>query len=276
MQKLEGAVAVITGAASGIGRSLALRLARERCQLALADIDAGGLAETAAGARKAGTRVTTHRVDVAALDQMTAFRDAVLREHGQVDLIVNNAGVALLGNVAEVSLEDMAWLVGINFWGVVHGAKLFLPALKQRPEAHIVNLSSVFGLIAPPGNAAYCASKFAVRGFSEALAHELAGSNIRVSTVHPGGIRTPIVTRAKAAAALGDAYRSEIITAFEQQARTNPEDAAERILRGIRRNEKRILIGGDARFLDRLQRLLPVRYWSVLARIRQRDLPRPR
>jgi NAD(P)-dependent dehydrogenase (short-subunit alcohol dehydrogenase family) len=266
MQKLEGAVAVVTGAASGIGRSLALRLARAGCQLALADIDAGGLGETVAAARQAGSRATAHRVDVAALDQMTAFRDAVLGEHGGVDLLINNAGVALLGTVEEVSLDDIRWLVDINFWGVVHGAKLFMPALKQRPEAHIVNISSVFGLIAPPGNAAYCASKFAVRGFSESLAHELAGSNVRVSTVHPGGIRTPIVTHARAAAGVGNAQRDDVITRFEQAARTTPDAAAERILRGIRRNEKRILIGGDARFLDGLQRLLPVRYWNVLGR----------
>ena len=266
MQKLEGAVAVVTGAASGIGRSLALRLARAGCQLALADIDAGGLGETVAAARQAGSRATAHRVDVAALDQMTAFRDAVLGEHGGVDLLINNAGVALLGTVEEVSLDDIRWLVDINFWGVVHGAKLFLPALKQRPEAHIVNISSVFGLIAPSGNAAYCASKFAVRGFSESLAHELAGSNVRVSTVHPGGIRTPIVTHARAAAGVGNAQRDDVITRFEQAARTTPDAAAERILRGIRRNEKRILIGGDARFLDGLQRLLPVRYWNVLGR----------
>jgi NAD(P)-dependent dehydrogenase (short-subunit alcohol dehydrogenase family) len=266
MQKLEGAVAVVTGAASGIGRSLALRLARAGCQLALADIDAGGLGETVAAARQAGSRATAHRVDVSALDQMTAFRDTVLGEHGGVDLLINNAGVALLGTVEEVSLDDIRWLVDINFWGVVHGAKLFLPALKQRPEAHIVNISSVFGLIAPPGNAAYCASKFAVRGFSESLAHELAGSNVRVSTVHPGGIRTPIVTHARAAAGVGNAQRDDVITRFEQAARTTPDAAAERILRGIRRNEKRILIGGDARFLDGLQRLLPVRYWNVLGR----------
>lgn len=276
MQKLEGAVAVVTGAASGIGRSLALRLARAGCQLALADLDTAGLAETAAGAREAGTRVTTHRVDVASFDEMIEFRDAVLSEHGRVELLVNNAGVALLGNVAEVSFDDIAWLMGVNFWGAVHGAKLFLPALKERPEAHIVNLSSVFGLIAPPGNAAYSASKFAVRGFSEALAHELAGSNVRVSTVHPGGIRTPIVAHARAAAGVGNAYRSEIITAFEQGARTSPQDAAERILRGILRNEKRILIGGDARFLDGLQRLFPVSYWNIITRFWPRDLPQPR
>jgi len=275
MQKLEGAVAVVTGAASGIGRSLALCLARAGCRLALADIDAGGLADTVAAATAAGARATTHRVDVAALDQMTAFRDAVLGEHGGVDLLINNAGVALLGAVEEVSLDDIRWLVGINFWGVVHGAKLFLPALKQGPEAHIVNISSVFGLIAPPGNAAYCASKFAVRGFSESLAHELAGSNVRVSTVHPGGIRTPIVTHARAAAGVGNARRDDVITRFEQAARTTPDEAAERILRGIRRNEKRILIGGDARFLDGLQRVLPVRYWNVLGRLFPSDAAPP-
>jgi NAD(P)-dependent dehydrogenase (short-subunit alcohol dehydrogenase family) len=275
MRQLGGAVAVVTGAASGIGRSLALRLAREGCDLALADIDPGGLAETAAETRKTGRRVSTHRVDVASRAAMTEFREAMLSEHGRVDLLVNNAGVALFGTVAEVSLEDIEWVLGVNFWGVVHGAKLFLPALKERPEAHIVNVSSLFGLIAPPGNAPYCASKFAVRGFSEALAHELAGSNVRVSTVHPGGVRTAIAAHARAAAEVGNAQRSLTIARFEQIARTSPDAAADRIVRGILRDEKRILIGGDARFLDRLQRLLPVGYWRLLGRYWERALAPP-
>jgi NAD(P)-dependent dehydrogenase (short-subunit alcohol dehydrogenase family) len=271
MQNLRGVVAVVTGAASGIGRSLAVRLAREGSELALADIDAGGLAETAAAARKTGSRVSTHRVDVSSRDAMTEFRDAVLSEHGRVELLVNNAGVALLGMVAELSLEEIEWLLGVNFWGVVHGVKLFLPALQQRPEAHIVNISSLFGLIAPAGQAPYCASKFAVRGFSEALAHELAGSTVRVSTVHPGGIRTPIAAHARAATGVSNARRDEAVARFAQLARTSADDAAERIVRGILRDEKRILIGGDARFLDRLQRLLPVGYWGVLGRLWARD-----
>ena len=264
MRELAGKVAVITGAASGIGRALALRLARERCDLALADIDAGRLSATAAEARKLGAAVSLHGVDVANRGAMAAFRDAVLKEHGRAELLVNNAGVALMGNVAQVSIEDIEWLIGVNFWGVVHGVKLFLPILQRQSEAHIVNLSSIFGIIAPPGQASYCASKFAVRGFTEALRHELAGSSVKVSTVHPGGIRTPIAANARAAAGIDNAERAEAIAHFDKLARTLPDQAADRILRGILRDEPRILIGGDARLLDRLQRLFPTRYWQIL------------
>src|SRR6185437_10913631 len=167
MRALAGTVAVVTGAASGIGRALALRLAQEGCMLALGDVDAAGLAESATAIRRIGVRVSTHQVDVSDAAAMEAFRDAVLREHGRVALLVNNAGVAVAGTVNELSLADIAWLMGINFWGVVHGVKLFLPVLQQQYDAHIVNISSVFGIVAPPGQSAYAASKFAVRGFSE-------------------------------------------------------------------------------------------------------------
>ena len=267
MRALAGAVAVVTGAASGIGRNLAQRLARERCDLALADVDGAGLTQAAAEARKSGVRVSTHIVDVADRDAMTAFRDAVLREHGRVELLINNAGVALIGTVAQLSLDDIEWLIGINFWGMVHGVKLFLPTLQQQPDAHIVNLSSIFGIIAPPGQASYSASKFAVRGFTEALRHELAGSTVTVSTVHPGGIRTPIAVRARAAASISDAQRGQLAAHFDQVARTTPDAAADRIIQGILGNEPRILIGADARLLDRVQRFFPVRYWQIIGRL---------
>ena len=276
MRQLAGTVAVITGAASGIGRALALRLACEGCALALADVDAAALSESAAEARNIGVRVSTHCVDVADRAAMTGFRDAVLSEHGRVQLLVNNAGVALIGTVAELPLEQIEWLIGINFWGVVHGVTLFLPVLRQQPEAHIVNLSSVFGLIAPPGQAAYAASKFAVRGFTESLRHELAGSSVKVSVVHPGGIRTAIAARARAAPGVGDARHRDLAARFEAVARTTPEQAAERIVQGILRDEKRILIGGDARFLDRVQRLLPASYWRIIGRIWGHDGSAPR
>jgi short-subunit dehydrogenase len=274
MRTLTGAVAVITGAGSGIGRALALRLARERCDLAIADINAAGLAETAVKARASRINVSTHVVDVADRAAMTEFRDAVLHAHGRANLLVNNAGVALLGNVTELTLDEIAWLMGINFWGVVHGIKLFLPTLQQQADAHIVNLSSIFGLIAPPGNAPYAASKFAVRGFSEALGHELAfaRSKVKVTTVHPGGIRTPIAARARVAAAVDEARRSDAAARFDKAARTSPEAAAERILRGILAGEKRVLIGSDARLIDALQRLLPTRYGAVLQRLWGREM----
>ena len=186
-------VAVLTGAGSGIGRALAIELAARCGGLALADVDREGLAETCAqlGATSS-CRVSEHLVDVADRAAMTQFRDEVLATHGAVHLLVNNAGVALIGTVEEVSLEDLDWLLGINLHGVLHGVKLFLPTLLQQDRSHIVNISSVFGIIAPPGQAAYAASKFAVRGFTEALRHELSGSRVGVSVVHPGGIRTEI------------------------------------------------------------------------------------
>ncbi|HEX6840923.1 MAG TPA: SDR family NAD(P)-dependent oxidoreductase [Stellaceae bacterium] len=268
MRALAGTVAVVTGAASGIGRALALKLAQEGCMLALGDVDAAGLAESAAAIRQIGVRVSTHQVDVSDAAAMEGFRDAVLREHGRVALLVNNAGVAIAGTVAELSLDDIAWLIGINFWGVVHGVKLFLPVLQQQYDAHIVNISSIFGIIAPPGQSAYAASKFAVRGFSEALRHELAvsGSTVKLSVVHPGGVRTQIAANSRAAAGVSNARRAEGIARFEKLARTTPEAAAERIVRGILKDEKRILIGGDARFLDAVQRLFPASYWRIVGR----------
>src|SRR5258708_16592844 len=174
----------------------------------------------------------------------------------------------MIGTVAELGPDDIAWLGGINFWGVVHGVKLFLPILEQQYDAHIVNLSSIFGIIAPPGQAAYAGGKFAWRGSSGALRHELAaaGSTVKVSVVHPGGIRTPIAANARAAAGVSNARRSEIVARFARVARTTPEAAAERIVHGILKDEKRILIGGDARFIDRVQRLLPASYWRIVAR----------
>lgn len=174
-----GTVAVVTGAGSGIGRALALELARRRCVLALADSDAAGLAETAQ--LVSGSVVSTHVVDVADRSAVERFAGAVIEQHKQVSLLINNAGVALGGSVEQLSLDNIAWLFNINFWGTVYGVKYFLPVLQEQPESHIVNLSSVFGLFAPPGQSAYAASKFAVRGFSEALRQELATSTVRVS-----------------------------------------------------------------------------------------------
>ncbi|MBA2619574.1 MAG: SDR family oxidoreductase, partial [Acidobacteria bacterium] len=186
-------VAVITGAASGIGRALAIRLAREPIAgIAVADINAEGLAETARLITNRNLLVTTHVVDVADERQMKTFVDSVVARHGRATHIVNNAGVALGGTVREVSLDYIRWLVNVNFGGVVYGTKLFLPVLEKQKSAHIINISSIFGIVAPAGNAAYSASKFAVRGFSEALRHELENTNILVSVVHPGGIKTNI------------------------------------------------------------------------------------
>jgi NAD(P)-dependent dehydrogenase (short-subunit alcohol dehydrogenase family) len=269
MQINRETVAVVTGAANGIGRALALRLSKEGARLALADIDEEKLQDLSVILGGAGVHHSIHKLDVSNSEDMEDFARQVISRHGSANLLINNAGVALHGFIEEVSLTDIEWLMGINFWGTVYGVKHFLPILKEQKEAHIVNLSSVFGLIAPPGQAAYCASKFAVRGFTEALKHELAGTNVTVSSVHPGGIRTEIAVHARLGQKADPALKKDAEDRFSRLARTPPEAAAERILQGIARRENRILIGRDARMIDILQRLIPVRYWQIMGRLVQ-------
>jgi NAD(P)-dependent dehydrogenase (short-subunit alcohol dehydrogenase family) len=266
MSFLSGGVAVVTGAGSGIGRALAQRLAEAGLALALADVDEASLAQTLQliGNRKA--LVTTNRVDVAEEKGVSAFAEEVTRKHGRVTLLINNAGVALEGTFEEISLDDFRWLMNINFWGVVYGVKFFLPMLKGEQRAHIVNISSLYGLIAPPGQPAYSSSKFAVRGFTECLRHELAETSVRVSCVHPAGIRTAIARRARVGAGVKRTDIEEKVARFEKYFRTTPEEAAARILRGVERSEPRILIGSDAYKIDILQRLRPGTYWKALSR----------
>src|SRR5712692_2665518 len=266
MSFLSTGVAVVTGAGSGIGRALAQQLAAVGSALALANLDEAGLLETAQSLVKKSALVTTHALDVADEADMRTFAENVGTKHGRVTLLINNAGVALEGIFEEISLDDFRWLININFWGTVYGVKYFLPSLKQEKRAHIVNLSSVFGIIAPAGQCAYAASKFAVRGFTEALRHEFEGTNVGISCVHPGGIRTPIARRSRIGAGASASKREANIERFERLARTPPEKAAERILRGVARREPRILIGTDAYQIDVVQRLRPASYWKALAR----------
>lgn len=273
--QLEGGVAVITGAGSGIGRALAARLAREKMSLALADVDAAGLEGTAGALDATGgfAAATTHPLDVSDAAQVERFAGQVLERHGRVTLLVNNAGVAMAGTIEELSIAEIDWLMRINFWGVVHGVKVFLPILRREPRAHVVNVSSIYGIISPAGQSAYCASKFAVRGFTEVLMHELEGSSVTVSCVHPGGIRTAIAQRARISAGVKDpSHREVAIAAFNRVSRTTPETAAERIVEGIKKAEPRILIGSDAIQIDRMQRLMPVRYWRIMKRRYERLL----
>ncbi len=271
MTAIPGAVAAVTGAASGIGRALALELAARGCDLALADRDEAGLQSVAAEiAKNPSRKVSVHRVDVAEPKQIEDFAQGALAVHPGLNILVNNAGVALLGQFNEVDQAEMDWLMNINFWGVVHATRAFLPHLSRQREAHIVNLSSLFGLIAPPGQTAYAAAKFAVRGFSESLRHELqmAASPVRVSVVHPGGVSTNIVRNSRMGVGVTDnARRAETIERFDTVAKTTPTAAALRIIAGIEKNAPRILIGNDARMMDLLQRVLPGTYWSVLARL---------
>jgi len=266
MSFLSNGVAVVTGAGSGIGRALAQQLAAAGSALALADIDEAGLLETARSLEKKSALVTTHVLDVADEDGVRSFAEDVAGRHGRVTLLINNAGVALHGNFEEVSLDDFRLLMNINFWGTVYGVKFFLPLLRREKRAQIVNISSVFGMIAPAGQCAYAASKFAVRGFTEALRHELDGGNVCVSCVHPGGIRTQIARRARVGAGVTGTGHQEKAASFERLLRTSPEVAAARILRGVERREPRVLIGADAYQVDILLRFRPATYWKTLSR----------
>jgi short-subunit dehydrogenase len=263
-------VAVVTGAASGIGRALAVRLAQEGASVAIADIKAEELDETARRLQPVGgspVKVTTHIVDVSDKEGMAAFARDVVEAHGRANLLINNAGVGLFGMAEQLSIEDIEWLMGVNFWGVVHGVKHFLPILRLQPQSHIVNISSVFGIISPVGHSAYAASKFAVRGFTEALRHELAGGSVKVSVVHPGGVKTNIANNSRLGAGADQAAVDRERAIFNIAARTSPEKAADRIVRGILRNEERILVGVDAWAMDRIQRWAPVKYWRLMSRM---------
>jgi short-subunit dehydrogenase len=270
MTAIPGSAAAVTGAASGIGRALALELAARGCDLALADRDEAGLQQVAAEIGRDGKRkVSTHRLDVAEPGQIQEYAAAATSAHPSLNIVINNAGVALLGQFSEIDQAQMDWLFNINFWGTVHGTRAFLPHLARQPAAHIVNLSSIFGIIAPPGQTAYCAAKFAVRGFSESLRHELAmaNSSVRLSVVHPGGVSTNIARNSRTGTGVTDnARRVQAIDRFDAVAKTTPAAAALRIIQGIEKNQPRILIGNDARFMDLLQRFRPATYWAVLAK----------
>jgi NAD(P)-dependent dehydrogenase (short-subunit alcohol dehydrogenase family) len=267
MWDLAGGVAVVTGAGSGIGRELAKRLAREKMALAIADINEATLKETLTQIGDPGVPISSHVLNVADAKQVEQFAADVLARHNRVTLLINNAGVAMHGTFEEISIADLEWLMGINFWGMVYGVRNFLPILKQQPQSRIVNLSSIFGIISPAGQTAYCASKFAVRGFTEALMHELESTTVGVSCVHPGGIKTPISRNARLGASANPAFHAAGVTLFEKRlARTSPETAAARIVDGVKRGEARILIGKDAIQLERMSRFFPVAYWKIMMR----------
>lgn len=270
MRKLDGRVAVVTGAASGIGRATARALRARGCALALVDLDAAGLEslarELASGPER---RVSTHVADVADRARMAALPGEVVAQHGAVHVLVNNAGVATLGTIEEQPLEDFEWLIGINLFGVLYGCRFFLPHLRAQDEAHIVNVSSMFGFVGLPQNGAYCASKAAVRSLSETLWAELAGSNVRVTSVHPGGIDTNIVRSARGREA-DEANRADAQAFFDRYART-PEAAAARIVRAIERGSWRIRIGVESVLTDWLKRIAPVAtHKAIAARARAR------
>lgn len=271
MKSFKSKVAAITGAASGIGRALAVELAKRHCNLALSDVDEQGLAETAQLASAFGVKVTTTKVNVADRDAMQTWADQVVKEHGKVNMVFNNAGVALGGTVEDTDYADYEWIVGINMWGVVYGTKAFLPYIKQAgEEGHVINISSVFGLFAQPTQSGYNMSKFAVRGFTESLRQELdiEGGNVSCTCVHPGGIKTNIARNARMSTSMekltGGASAENMRDQFEALFMTTSEKAANVILSGVLANKRRVLIGPDARVLDIMQRTLPVVYQRLV------------
>lgn len=258
MKNLNGKVAVITGAGSGIGRALAQNLAAKGCSLALSDVNEAGLSETRQLLPPAAT-CATWKVDVSDRSAMRRHAEDVIDKFGVVDIVINNAGVALAGNFEDNTYEEIEWQLGINLWGVIHGCKEFLPHLRERPEAALVNLSSIFGIVGMPEFSAYCMSKFAVRALNEALWQELADTSITVTSVHPGGIKTNIAKRAKVSEKMRE-ERPEFQEEFEKAFITTPEKAAEAIVTAIRGKKKKVMVGIDAKIMEKIQRLAPTGY----------------
>jgi NAD(P)-dependent dehydrogenase (short-subunit alcohol dehydrogenase family) len=270
VKSFAGRVAAVTGAGSGIGRAVAEELARLGAHLALVDIDDEGVAETVSRCAGHGTKVTSEHVDVADRAAVYAWADRVVLDHGRVNIIVNNAGVGLGATVESMSYEDFEWLMGINFWGVVYGTKAFLPHLKASGEGHVVNVSSVFGLVSVPTQAAYNAAKFGVRGFTDTLRMELEieDAPVSVTTIHPGGIKTNIVRNARMdpSTALLSPDPDRARADFERIFITSPEKAARQILTAVRRDRRRALIGPDAKLIDLVSRLPATLYQHALVR----------
>jgi short-subunit dehydrogenase len=261
MKRLDGRVAVVTGAASGVGRATATALAAKGCEVALVDIAEEPLAKAAAELVEQGCRVSTHRADVSDAARMQALPPEVVAEHGGVNILVNNAGVSVTGTFEEQSLEDLQWIIGINLWGVIHGCKFFLPELRRAEEAHIVNISSMFGFIGVPTQSSYCATKFAVRGFSEALWLELAESPIGVTSIHPGGVKTEI---GRTMRSYDDATRDATLQGLERS--RPPEAVAKAIVRAIEGRKLRAIVGVEAYAAEWMKRLLPVSTHKLIAR----------
>jgi len=275
MKSLKDKVVVITGAGSGIGRALALDVAGRGALLAISDVDEAGLAETAALADKAGaTEVRTDRLDVADREAFAAYADDVAAHFGRVNVVVNNAGVALAGDFVDLEMKDIDWIIGINFWGVVHGSKFFLPHLIASGDGHLVNISSLFGLVSMPGQSMYNASKYAVRGMTEAIREEMlvSGHQVGVTAVHPGGIKTAIARNARVSDHEDKAATAKLFD--EKLARMTPEKAAAIIVKGITKNQARVLVGIDAHLVHHFGKLTGSRYQDLIAMGSKRVLPK--
>ncbi|MFD6881162.1 SDR family NAD(P)-dependent oxidoreductase [Rhodococcus sp. NPDC060084] len=274
MSEFEGRVVVITGAASGIGRALAVDLAGRGAALALSDVDTVGLAETARLASSLGAEVKSDHLDVTQREAVYAYAEAVVARFGKVNQLYNNAGIAYHGEFERSEFKDIERIVDVDFWGVVNGTKAFLPHLIASGDGHLINVSSLFGLLGIPGQTAYNAAKFAVRGFTESLRQEMliAKHPVRVTCVHPGGIKTAIARNA--AVPDGDDQQSFAQFFDSKLARTTPEAAAKTILRGVRKNRPRVLIGADAKLLDGWVRIVGPSYQRVVATVAGRIMPK--
>ena len=265
MPYFEGKIAVITGAGSGIGRALALRLNQEGCLLELADISQEGLQETKQQMPRPELACELNSLDVSDRTAVEAWAQSIDERHGRADIVVNNAGVALTATAEDNSYEDLEWLMGVNFWGVVYGSKSFLPLLHKSPSAHLLNISSIFGIIAVPTQSAYHAAKFAVRGYTEALRQELKDSSVHVCCVHPGGVKTNIVRYGRHPGSRDSV--ADMSSRFQDMARTTPESAASQLVQAMLTRKPRLLIGRDAKIMSLVSRLFPTRYPAVLARL---------
>ncbi|MET0197108.1 SDR family oxidoreductase [Rhodococcus sp. RS1C4] len=269
-----GKVAVVTGAGSGIGRALALNLAQRGAKLALSDVDVNGLAETVRQVEALGGEVESQFLDVTQRETVIEYAETVKTRFGKINQIYNNAGIAYHGDVEQSSFKDIERIVDVDFWGVVNGTKAFIPHLQESGDGHIVNISSLFGLLAMPSQAAYNAAKFAVRGFSEALRMELLISKapVKMTVVHPGGIKTAIARNATVA----ENYDQQSVAKFfdAKLAKTTPDQAAKTILKGVEKGKGRVLIGSDAIALDLFQRITGSKYQRVVATIANRVMPR--
>lgn len=264
MKILTNKVVVITGAGSGIGRALALRFADEGCHLAISDINRTALSETENLLKSREIKIYSDILDVSDKEAMAAYPEKVINNLGCVNIVINNAGVCVLATVEEHTIEDYEWLMGVNFWGVLYGSKFFIPYLREAREAYIVNISSVFGLLSMPNLSSYNAAKFAVRGFTESLRHELNNTNIRVMSVFPGGVKTNFSKTARFESTPGKSNHEEFNKIFEKYSMSTVESTANAIIRSIKKRRERILIGLDSVLGDLLQRLMPVRYdWMV-------------
>ena len=262
MKQLKGKVAVVTGAGSGIGQATAIALAQEGCHLALSDIDDVRLQKTRSLIEALGVKVSSHSLNVADKDAFHQYAADVFKEFGQVNIVLNNAGVAHGADLESTTYNDFEWLMGINFWGMVYGSKAFLPYLKKTGEGVIVNISSIMGFIAPGGSGAYNCSKFAIRGFSETLRMELDIEDCGVSciSVHPGFIKTNIFQSSRMDETLlsdHDLTKTEVANLVSRLAPTTPEKAASIIVKGIKKNKMRILVGPDAVIVDCMVRYFP-------------------